>query len=523
MTEPTRSRKLICLLSIAAAFLAAGQAPNDEVRVSSRTYVPGMPPSDPNLVQIAVVVRDSKGQTVPGLKAENFQVLDQGKALAISGVLPVTRTASASPPPARPQHFAICFDDYLSTPGTLQRAKSIASRFVQEGMAAGDLGAVASTFNNQMQEFTPDKSKVQGAIERVKQEQTPSVSTPTRVKTGANPGAGVGGTAAAPGADASFGQEITARSFLDVISGFEGRMAGMAGSRTIVMFSPGFSGMPEREQDQVIDRAVRAGIVINVLDTKGSYIEVPASSSASLQLPATTYSTDPGSLGVESAMAEFAHSTGGLFFHRDGDPFSRGFRELGAVPEFSYLLAVRPDNSDTKYHKLKVQMASAASSGPYAIEARSGYFPLPKGAVTETAETETARAKLDRQVTSMQPVTDFPSSVGVQYDKLPNGNTAIRVLLHVDIKSLQFTKQNDRRKQRLTMVAAILDDSGRLIAAKEGLMDFAVTEAKYNSLLASGLSLTLNLEAAPGIYRLSTVAQESQGKLASTLNAIQVP
>ena len=519
MTEPTPSRKLICLLF--AALTAAAQAPSDGVRVSSRTYVPGLPPADPTLVQIAVVVRDSTGQTVAGLKAQNFQVLDQGKELAIVGVTPIIR----SKPLKDPQNVAICFDDYGSTPASLQRAKSIASRFVQDGIAAGDLVAVASTFNKQMLDFTADKSKIHGAIDRIQQQATPSAGVPQIVRPGQMPGGG-GSSRPSPGvqtpggADQSFGQEIIARSFLGVIGAFENEMSRMPGNRTIVMLSPGFSGMPERDQDQVIAQALRAGVVINVLDTKSSFTEVQASTASSLQLPAVTYTTEPGGLGIEAAMADFAHSTGGLFFHHNGDPFSRGYRELGAVPEASYILAVRPENSDTKYHRLKVQVVPAAS---YAVEARSGYFPLPKGAAAEGAETQAARAKLDQQVTSMQPATDFPSSVGIQYNKLPNGNTAIRVLLHVDVKLLPFTKLDNKHTQRLTLVAAILDDTGKLVTAKEGLMEFAVSEAKYNSLLESGVTLTLTLEAAPGTCRLSTVAQEVGGKLASTLNAIQVP
>lgn len=528
MNHPSPFRKLAALLVLTLLVLIlslAAQAPNEGVRVSSRSYVPGLPAADPLLLQVAVVVRDSKGQTVPDLKAANFQVLDQGKDVPVTGVTPVVHNTKD------PLYIALCFDDYLSSPATLQRAKFIATRFIQNGINPGDMVAVATTFYKQTLDFTSDKAKIQGAIERVQQQATPSATQTEISQPGRMPGGGTTGGAnrlgaqSAPGADTSFAEELTAKSFLTVIGTFESTMARLPGNRLIVMFSPGFSGAPERDADRVIAQAMRAGVVINVLDTKSSFTEGAAGAGTTVALPVATYTTDPSKLGLESSMADFAHSTGGLFFHHNGDPFSHGFRELGVLPETSYILAMRPDAGDTKYHRLRIQLNNvqlSAAAGGNQVQARSGFFPLVKGAAAETAESQEIREKVDQQIVSMQPVADFPSTVGVQYNKLANGNTGVQVVLHVDLKAVPFGTLKDKRTQKLTLVAAILDQTGKLITGREGQMDFAVSEAKYKSLVESGVTLTLNLETPPGTYRLSTVA-EAQGKLSSTLNAIQVP
>ncbi len=495
---------------LALCFLATGlfaQQP-EEVRVSSRAYVPGLPPSDSSMVQIGVVVRDQQGRAIAGLKAQDFQVLDQGKELPIGGAIPVSRAAK------QPANIALCFDDYGSTPATLQRAKSIAARFVQDGADEGSLLAVATTFSKLVVDFTTDRAKVKGAIDRVQQQAVPAMAAPAIVAPSRAPSPAI-----VVANDQSLGQEMVARSILTIVDRFVNEMARMPGNRAVVIFSTGLGGMPDREQDQVIRNALRNGVVINVLDSKNSFTELPsASAEAAYRLVPEMFTIDSAGLGIEAAMADFARATGGLFFHHVSGPLSHGYREVAAVPDASYVLAVRAAGNDQKFHKVKVQLGAP---GSYSVEARNGFYP-PKGGA-ESAGSADARVRLDQQVVASKTIAEFPSSVGVQYRKLANGNTSIQVMLHVDIKTLQFAMQNGRHLQKLTLVAAMFDSAGKMVSGKEGLMELALTEAKYNSFLGNGVNLTLNLEAPSGTYRLSTVAQDAAGKVAGSLNAIQIP
>jgi hypothetical protein len=62
------------MLWLLAAVLAM-QA-QDEVRVSSRDYVPALR-ADTKVVEIAAVVRDVHGKAVAGLTKDDFRVLDE--------------------------------------------------------------------------------------------------------------------------------------------------------------------------------------------------------------------------------------------------------------------------------------------------------------------------------------------------------------------------------------------------------------------------------------------------------------
>src|ERR1035441_7494505 len=68
--EVNMSARLVGLAAVAIAWAA------DQPGVTIRTTT--------TLVQVGVVARDSKGRTVEGLKKEDFEVLDNGKAQTIA-------------------------------------------------------------------------------------------------------------------------------------------------------------------------------------------------------------------------------------------------------------------------------------------------------------------------------------------------------------------------------------------------------------------------------------------------------
>ena len=88
---------------------------------------------------------------------------------------------------------------------------------------------------------------------------------------------------------------IVSQDTLESIDGVVNDLAKMPGSRMLLLVSSGFlAGTLEREQDQVINRALRAGVVINALDAKGLYAEAPVRPldqplDGEMGLPASTF------------------------------------------------------------------------------------------------------------------------------------------------------------------------------------------------------------------------------------------
>ena len=122
-----------------------------------------------------------------------------------------------------------------------------------------------------------------------------------------------------------------------------------------------------------------------------------------------------------------------------------------------------------------------------------------------------------------EPVQEFPLTLTVESRKLAGGSAVFTARIHVDMKTLRFPQRDGRRMQKLTFVAALLDAHGSLVAAKEGAMDLALTEATYTHFSAIGINGVLSLEAPPGSYRLRAVVQDGvEGKTSSLAQAVEV-
>jgi VWFA-related protein len=582
----------------AAAALAASLtlcAQIEEVRVSSRPYVPFHLRVDSNLVQVNVVVRDHAGHAVSGLKQADFRLSEQGKPreiasfsvdsrLAAGATTPsaegkpsTSAEASATPSPMR--FLALYFDDYGTSASDLLFTKSAAKRFVEQSLTPADRVAIFTTSSGRMtKDYSDDWKQLTDAIDRVQthsrfsQSETAACPRITpydayritvlmdeaaihSAETEASIcGLGLPAPPAAPMRPGYVNRlspqrmqvlnqaqqiwdkiRINSQDTLAAISQALGelyRMPGprIPGGRVLLLVSSGFlSGSLERERDLVTDQALRAGVVINSLDAKGLFALMPGrpfgEDQGTADTPPEVYFQETlNALDREeepsSILAGFAAATGGLYFHHNNG-FSQGFRELGGAPETTYQLGFRTDEAtlDNKYHKLKVSLN--ANSNAYGIQARPGYFAVSKAASAE----EKGRTELERQVTGPDILKGFAATVeGQAGAKSANGMTPLHVRMHVDLKGLEFPEQNGRRVQRLTFVFALLDKDSTIVAAREGEMDFALTEARFGSLMESGVNAMLTVEAPPGIYKLRAVAIEGvQSTMTSLSYAIKLP
>jgi hypothetical protein len=299
------------------------------------------------------------------------------------------------------------------------------------------------------------------------------------------------------------------------------------GTRVLLMVSTGFlSGMMDGDRNAAIDRAIHAGIVINALDAKGLWSEAPGRSFSDTAqtaggLPLATFIFEDSTVGsrndaMNEAMQDFASGTGGLFFHNNNDLVG-GFAQLAAVPETTYLVAIRPDTEGGagKYHKLKVRLTQKGSN--YA-QARPGYF-----TPANTPPVEVKGRPIDDQVLGSDVLTSIPVQVTPRSGKTAAGDPAVSLTIHVDLAPLKFTQRDDRHVQKLTFVGALLDASGKMVAAKEGTMDLALKDETLTRLTASGVNAGLNFIVPPAPYRVRVVVQDADGKMAALNQTVEMP
>lgn len=508
-----------------------------------------------------------KKHVITAFSAEGRSVPGPAPAVAGREPLATARPGPQVPLPAGPARFlGLVFDDLTLTADDLVPVRTAAKRFLTHGLQSTDLVGIFFTSKGLVQSFTADSAKLSEAVDHLNLARThidlPSCPNLTAwevmeiagmldsslltLKTNEarscgfcadlGRGRGGGGGSAAGGSGragivngCALRVEMLARSLWEQIRESSARtlyalqaivdyMAEMPGRRAIVLASSGFlSRTLEEEREIIIDRALRAAVVINSLDAKGLYtqdlsLEGPVPAMATLQ-----YRQNLGTRTQwesDDAMAILASSTGGLFFHNNND-IDLGFRELGLVPEVSYILGFSPISApDGKYHKLKIRLKTP---GQHEVQARPGYYATIPPSVPPAAE-----RRIDKEVLSLSTVDDVASRVAAVSFETPGGETALRVTLHLDVQRLRFTTVAGVRMLKLTFIAVLFDEHSAFVAGKEGQAEFMLKEETFNR-LTSGLDTKLTLVAPPGKYRLRSVVSEgTEGKLTAASQEVEI-
>ena len=534
--------------ALACLGLAAAQsiAP-DEMHARTVLYVPPSPVilrTQVDLVEVPVVVRDGQRHTVAGLTKDDFEIYDSGKKQAITafsvqnftppgdagGAQPAAPADAAEPKgPSRPRFVALCFDDLHMDAAALVPAKEAAERFVKTSLAPGDSVVVVTTARSNRSEFTGDVPKLVEQIAKV----TPAPQADTndrymcpyirpyeayQIATHMDPGNQVLQAKLAECrvcshqpcpesqitgmAEMIWGHTLLqSKNTLHVIGDVVNAMANLPGQRVILLTSAGFlTGTRETDLDLLMDKALHAQVVINTLDARGlSYVPSRATQGVSL---------------LSDAMAALAAGTGGAFYHNNND-LAAGFRELGMVPETIYVLGFGPSDvvADGRFHSLKVRLPAGK---PYSLQARLGYTAPSANAAAPVSPL----SRLDSEVMASDTITDLP--VWFTWEQWA-GPPGITMIAHLDVNRLRFDTGQDRRTQKLTIVAVLLDSRGSFVTGKRSELELNFTEATFAQLAKTGYTAAMTLPAPAGTYSVRAVAQDAlEGKLAAAGGTVQI-
>jgi hypothetical protein len=92
-------------------------------------------------------------------------------------------------------------------------------------------------------------------------------------------------------------------------------------------------------------------------------------------------------------------------------------------------------------------------------------------------------SKLDSEVTASDIITDLPvSSIWEQWAGPPR----IAIIARLDISRLHFKPGQDRRTQRLTIVAVLVDNHGSFVAGKRSELDLSFWDTTFAQLAKPG-------------------------------------
>jgi VWFA-related protein len=565
------SKALIMPKWLHAVTLAAAAASISSAQTEvSQKDEPALFKSRVNLVQVPVVVRDRAGKAIGTLKKEDFQLFDKGKPQfiarfsmekasgrpmnAVEANVPKDESRDKPPTDTPDRFIAYLFDDVHSKFNELAQTRDAVRRQIDAGLRTTDRAAIYTTSGQTIQDFTDSRDDLHRALAELrprpvtgqgsnrcpnmtyymadlmenKHDQIVIDAATQDVMSCANMTPDQRQQAqqmaiAAARNELNMGDHET-RIAMSVIRDLVRRMAAMPGQRSIILLSSGFITLAEHstEKSEIMDRAIKANVLINALDARGLYtytsdITRPATNSNS-QRVLEQMDRESASASAD-VMAELAAGTGATFVQNNND-FDEGLRRLATAPEYYYLLAFSPQNlrMDGSFHALKVTVTKTIRDA--AVNARRGYY-----APTHIEDAkETARRELEEALFSRDEMTDIPVDFATQFFRASEDSAKLSVLIKLDVRKLKFRKEEDRNKDELTLVCGVFDRNGVYVTGIQKRIEMRLKDETLEKRLDNGIIVRNTLDVKPGQYAIRVVVRDAEGQLMSARNgAVQIP
>lgn len=585
--------------SILFGVLALFVAPDGAQQSSNAPTQDANPPAfrlrvSSSLVLVPVVVRDAKGQPVAGLRKEDFKVFDRGQEQQIgqfevdslAPAQPLTTspasTGSANAPSrstvanTQPRYLAFYFDTLHATGTDLQIARDAAGRYFASSLGPTDHVAIV-TPEATLVDFTSDTVRIRDALGKLQvssharnySADCPKLSDYQASQISDYPdnlgldswiaardeAKNCGFTAIASNASipafivsqahAIVSQnEALTRASLDGIDRLVQHFAQVpAGRRGIVLVSQGFLTLSQQFQiDRVIDRALRAQVIVDSLDPKGLPIllRMDASQAYVALIGAAAKATrnvdSTGEKLQSEVLDDIAKGTGGSFFHANND-LQGGFSALMGS-QVTYMLGFAPTDvkANGTFHPLKVILVPERKG--MTVQARRGYFARQQGsngddqagdqanqppAPPPSREDDAWHAKVQELLLAKSETAELSVDLNSTISADASQKRTLNVSAHVDTRSLRFDRDADRNMNTVIAVVGVFDSTDHLLQAQQRQAKISATDDELKAVTKRGIDFVYAFQLPAGSYRIRAVVTESRQHLVTaTSHPVQI-
>jgi VWFA-related protein len=575
MSERAKCRRIsyriifvIVLLGLSAGLgfgQATGNAPQSNATANGTQQTTPTFRSSSRLVLVDVVVTDKAGQTVKGLKAADFTVLEDGKAQPIrafeSHVWQKTPAAmqKISLPPNQYTNFTeqqpnsavnVVLLDILNTPQQSQQyARKQMIEFLRELPPGQKIALfVLGTKLRMMQGFTGDSDRLVQAAEMILSNTSPVLTTESEYQDASSDiayfadmsGAGGGSLGNlqtnltnALNAEVNFQTNMRARLTMDALSSLAGAVSGYSGRKNLFWLAgnfpfrlgPDFSNDPIRSPDNYAG-AIRetaalllaSQIAVYPIDARGvQTTSVSASARPQVMMESSTNQVSMAQNRIytdyadtKGAMDDIARETGGQAFIGNDlkKIMERGIEQGSTYYTLAYSPAIKKWNAE--YHKIEVKTAESGLK----LEYRRGFYAVPEREVAGDQAGVVLFA-------AMQP--SVPEStmllMRVQVLMPDKDHDKIRVDYAVAPQDITFTDTKDGRKHSMIdFVAALYSKDGKDIGHAVDSMNANVRPEVFEQVLKTGVPMHQELELKPGAYLLRLGVMDRSSRKIGTVD-----
>ncbi|PYV43350.1 MAG: hypothetical protein DMG06_11015 [Acidobacteria bacterium] len=297
--------------------------------------------------------------------------------------------------------------------------------------------------------------------------------------------------------------------------------------KSVILFSDGFLSEQLRyELQEVVDMALRAGVIVNTIDIRGLFTAQYRASDRVMvgnTVASQAVLSQKPMLRIEDAMrqadplAQLANETGGLFF-KDNNDLHAGIQKISDNQSFYYVLtyASPAAKSDGRYHKIKLEISRPGLR----VNHRKGYY-APKEQISFER-----RKKEDIMEALQAPgnLNEIPMQLSYNYFQLEDAKYQLALLTRVNIRGLQFLEEDARHKNLIHLVVVAFDENDRYVDGLEKSMELNLTDPSYAAMLDYGFTSKVDIKVPPGRYKIRAVVRESnRTKMGSIKKTIEVP
>jgi VWFA-related protein len=506
---------------------------------------------DVEIVLVNVVVRDKTGNTVRGLKRDDFTVTEDGKAQALSSfdfeqtdtqalppldtqttVIGTLRNGPTQNAPAVEENkfdfhgrrvIVLFFDLSSMEPEEIERSVNAGIQFVEKQMTAADLVAVASLGSSIQinQDFTSDREALRKAIAAL------NPSSGQGFDTGST-----GSTEGTADNSNSFTADDTEYNIfntdrrLEAIQSLADSLSAIQQKKSLIYFSGGMSKTGVENQAALrnaINRAMRANVALYTMDLRGLQAVVPGGEAQSASLRGTSAysgasvrSAMDSNFDSQETLSTLAADTGGKAF-LDSNDFSQVFKQVQKDTSAYYMLSYRSTNParDGRYRKISVKTRVPGVK----LEYRTGYY-APRD--WQHSRNEDREQQLLDELSSDIPSTDLDVYLAAAYFRLSDNRFYVPVSLVVRGSQIPFTTSGDKDKATLDVIGLVQDEYKRPAGNVRDTVKLAVEGSR--GVRRKNVQYQTEFYLPPGKYHLKFVLRENQnGSIGSFETDLVIP
>lgn len=483
-----------------------------------------------DLVQIDASVTDKDGNAIKGLKAENFELSEEGKQQKITALdyfdvekietaekdtsEPITidlKTANDPEklrPIVREHRMIVLFFDLTSlAPEDLLRSTDAATKFLKEQMTPADLVGVVS-FGTQFtinMDFTNNKEALEHVVDALAHPGKDSMLSD--LASSASDAVTQDNMSAFTADDTEFNIFNTDNK-LYAIEALSGLLGDIPGKKAVMEFTGGITQTGEENRSAVqaaTDAANKNDVSFYQVDARGLLTDVPGgdasvgASSGSAGFSGSTVLAQASSRQASrDTLSTLAQDTGGRMFV-DINNFSQIFKSVQDDTTGYYLLSYYSSNTkrDGRYRGVTVKLLNVPGGH---IKHRQGYYAPKDFGIFNTQDKE---KQLDDAMASEVAVTELPLALDTGEFRMPNNQFFVPISVKMASSALQLAQKSGKHEAKFTFLYEMRDvQSKRVAGTQRESMTVPITANQQAIVYQGGILV------GPGHYKLKFLAQD---------------